>query len=72
MFALIVLICIADKPCDVDHSEAAYVGAMVPLQQCNAHAFGILNALPDLPDGQVYASACAGRSYVERVNKGKV
>ena len=72
MFALIVLICMTGKPCDVDHSEAAYVGAMVPLAQCNAQAIPILNALPSLPDGQVYASACAGRSYVERLNKGKV
>lgn len=72
MFALIVLICMTGKPCDVDHSEAAYVGALIPLAQCQSQAIPILKTLPRLPDDQVYASACAGRSYVDRANRGKV
>ena len=71
MFALVVLICMTGKPCDVDHSEAAYVGKMIPLAQCQSQAIPILKALPRLPDGQLYSSACAGKNYVDRVNKGK-
>lgn len=66
MFALIVLICIADKPCDVKHAEIAYQGEMMALDKCQWQAIPILKALPKLPDGQAYAAACAGENYIGR------
>ena len=63
MFVLIVLICTTGQPCDPMKAERAYEGAPVPLHQCQVQAIPILNALPDLPDGQVYAAACAGENY---------
>jgi len=63
MFALIVLICTSGQPCDPMKAERAYEGKPVPLRQCEWQAIPILKALPVLPDGQFYSSACAGENY---------
>lgn len=67
MLALLILKCLASKPCDVLHAEVVYQGEFMPLDRCQREAPPILKALPPLPDGQTYAAACVGRTYIDRM-----